>query len=208
MSKNKTLRHASVPLSNRLAGAALWRLSKVGIHIEPFLVVREGAVRSESVATPPDLTCGFIGADAIPELVEFEPGTDAARLEEWFRSGKLCFGVRQGSRIVAKMWCDLNEFNYPPNRHALTEREAYLFNAYADPAYRGQGLAPYMRAACYEALRERGRSVFYSYTRFFNLAARRFKAKLGATDEALRVHVRLGGGTGKTLTLRRHSGRV
>ncbi len=51
--------------------------------------------------------------------------------------------------------------------------------------------------------RDRRRSIFYSHTHYFNLAARRFKAKLGATDEALRVHVRLGSGAGKTLTLRR-----
>ncbi|MDH3275155.1 MAG: hypothetical protein OEM64_10230 [Gammaproteobacteria bacterium] len=61
-----------------------------------------------------------------------------------------------------------------------------------------------MRAKSYAALRELGRNKFYSYTDFFNTAARRFKVKLGARNELLRMHVELFGKWSKTLTLRRY----
>ena len=61
-----------------------------------------------------------------------------------------------------------------------------------------------MRAAGYSALREMGRNKFYSYTDFFNTAARRFKLKLGARNEARRVHLELFGKWSKTLTLRQY----
>ena len=102
------------------------------------------------------------------------------------------------------MWCDLDEFSHPPNYRKLANDEVYLFAAFADPKYRGQGLAPLMRTAGYAALREMGRNKFYSYTDFFNTAARRFKAKLGARDEALRVHLVLFEKWSRTLTLRRY----
>lgn len=191
----------------RLAGAVLWRLSRFGVHIEPFLVVREAAGALAPLPERPQWRAGWLDATAIPELVALEPGTDAATLARWFAEGRLCWGVRAQGRLVAKMWCDLAEFSYPPSRRRLGPHEAYLYNAYADPAERGHGLAPWMRQGAYVALRERGRTACYSYTRFFNEPARRFKAKLGAADEALRVHVHLGHGAGVALTLRRYAAR-
>ena len=88
------------------------------------------------------------------------------------------------------MWCDLDEFYHPTRDEKLERDQAYLLVAYVDPDYRGQGLAPQMRAAGYDALRELGRHRFYSYSRFFNAAARRFKEKLGAREEGLRIHFR------------------
>jgi ribosomal protein S18 acetylase RimI-like enzyme len=111
--------------------------------------------------------------------------------------------VKDGSCIVAKMWCDLEEFNFPTCFRKLESHEAYLFNAYTDPTVRGHSLAPFMRQQCYAALRARGRDTFYSYTDYFSTASRRFKQKLGAVDESLRVHVSLFGRLSRTFTLRR-----
>lgn len=192
----------------RVLGKMLRMLARMGLHIKPFLVVREGEDRDDDMAELTDFVHGFVDSSEIPELVRLQPGTDPEKLRRWFGAGRLCFGVWDGPRLIAKMWCDLDEFNFPPNRRMLNPREAYLFAAYTDPAYRGRGLAPAMRVACYRALHEKGRSVFYSYTDFCNIPARRFKKKLGALDEALRVHMRLGKGRGKTLTLRTFNCRV
>ena len=102
------------------------------------------------------------------------------------------------------MWCDPNEFNYPPNYRKLDDDEVYLFAAFSNPDYRGQGLAPLMRSAGYAALRNRGKSRFYSYTEFFNTPARRFKEQLGERNELLRLHIDLFGKWSKTMTLRRY----
>jgi hypothetical protein len=102
------------------------------------------------------------------------------------------------------MWCDLDAFSYPPNYRKLEPDEVYLFAAVVDRAHRGEGLAPLMRAECYNALRKKGRSRFCSYTDYFNTPARHFKAKLGAREELLRLHVELFGKWSKTVTLSRY----
>jgi hypothetical protein len=94
----------------------------------------------------------------------------------WIQAGKLCFGIRDKGRLIAKMWCDFDESYHPTHPHKL--------------------------AAGYTALRGMGRSRFYSYSRYFNSAARRFKAKLGAREEGLRPHFRLFDNWSKSLTFR------
>lgn len=178
-------------------------MARIGIRIEPFVTVREGGTPIE-IASPPDAyRLGFLTAADVGDLVRLEPKVDRNELDTWFREGKLCFGVWDDSRLIGKMWCDLEEFNYPPNRRKLADDEVYLYAAFTDPEYRGQGLAPLMRSAGYESLREIGRTKFYSYTEFFNSPARRFKAKLGAQEKLLRLHVALFGVWSKTITLRR-----
>jgi GNAT superfamily N-acetyltransferase len=75
----------------------------------------------------------------------------------------------------------------------LAQHEGYLFAAYTNPAYRGHDLAPRLRLVCYEELREAGRTSLISHAVYWNTASRRFKAKLGATEQALYLHVGLFG---------------
>ena len=180
------------------------RLRWIGIRMEIFLTVREGETPVE-VARPPDaFSFALLTAADVDDLVRLEPVSDRQELLDWFQEGKLCYGIRDQSRLIAKMWCDLDEFNYSPNYRRLGASEVYLYAAFADPDYRGQSLAPLMRAKGYEALQELGRNKFYSYTDFFNTAARRFKVKLGARNELLRMHLGLFGKWSKTFTLRRY----
>lgn len=150
------------------------------------------------------LRFGPVTAADIDGLLRMEPRPARPELERRFAEGMLCYGVRDGATLVAKTCCDLAEFNYPPARRKLESDEAYLFAAYIDPDYRGHNLAPYMRAECYEALRAMGRTRLWSYTDYYNTPARRFKAKLGAVEEALCLHVELFGRWSRTLTLRRY----
>jgi RimJ/RimL family protein N-acetyltransferase len=189
----------------RILPAILRRVRWIGIRIEPFLIVREGETPVNFDQRHNAFSFSVLTAADIEELVRFDPGTERDKLRSWFQEGKLCYGVRNASLLVAKMWCDLKEFNYPPNYRKLAHDEVYLFAARAHPDYRGQNLAPLMRIACYASLRKMGRTRFYSYTDYFNTAARRFKAKLGARDEALRLHIALFGKWSKTLTLRQYS---
>lgn len=197
-----------VPLWRRVVLGILERLKRIGVTIHPFLTVREGENESAHGAADDgrqSFRFGFLTEADVDDLVRLEPGVEAAPLLEWFREGRLCFGAKQESRLIAKMWCDLEAFHYPPNYRKLESDEAYLYAAYADPGYRGRNLAPLMRAEGYAALRALGRERFYSYTDYFNAPARRFKAKLGARNEALRLYVDLFGLWQKTLTLRRYS---
>lgn len=180
-------------------------LKKAGVNIEPFLTVREGENSAAPANVPDQFRLGFLDAEDLDELVKLEPGSNRDEISRWLQEGVLCFGVRDQSRLIAKMWCDPNEFNFPPNYRKLEDDEVYLFAAYSDPDYRGQGLAPLMRSAGYAALRDKGKSRFYSYTEYFNTPARRFKEKLGARNEKLRLHIGLFGKWSKTMTLRRYN---
>jgi len=179
------------------------RLARTGVRIELFLTVREGETTTNYDQSSADFEFCFLSVEDIGELVQLDPQTGAEELREWFKSGKLCFGARTGEALVAKTWCDLDTFNYPPNYRMLADDEAYLYAASTHPDHRGKNLAPKMRSACYEALRKMGRHRFYSYTDYFNTPARRFKKKLGAREQALRIHIDLFGKWSKTMTLRK-----
>lgn len=177
-------------------------LSWIGVRIDLLVIVREGEAPIDVSQSTGDFDYGFISATDIEELYQLDPENDREKLETWFQEGKVCFGIRDKQRLIAKLWCDFDEFYHPTHPHKLADDEAYLFLAYVDPDYRGQGLAPKMRAAGYAALRKMGHDKFYSYSRYFNSAARRFKTKLGAREEGLRLHFRLFGKWSRSLTFR------
>jgi len=61
-----------------------------------------------------------------------------------------------------------------------------------------------LRSACYAELRKRGFTRFYSHSDYFNTAARRFKQKLGAVEEDLKIQVRLSDKWSRTFTVWRY----
>lgn len=189
----------------RLVPAILRQLRKIGFHIEPFFAVREGASGTKQLMPNTDFRFDFIVADEFEQLANFVKTESRHTLRKWLDEGKRCYAVWDGPRLIANMWCDFEEFSFAPNYRALDDDEVYLFAAYSHPDYRGQSVAPTMRLRCYEALRALGKSRFYSYTEFFNAAARRFKEKLGARNEALRLYICLFGRWSRTITLRRYS---
>lgn len=180
-------------------------LGRFRVAVDLFFVTAEGvSLDAPAIKVDGRYTAGFAGAEDIDELVRVEPGTPATMCAERLRSHFKCFAVKDGARIVAKMWCDLAECNDPGFRRPLTSREAYLFNAYTDPALRGHNLAPYMRQQCYAALRAMGRDVMFSCTVQSNTAARRFKQKLGAVEELLCANVTLFGRWSRMFVLRQY----
>ncbi len=185
----------------RTIAGALRRLERLGIVVRPFVVVREGLVAPPPIPSHPRFTGGFIDESDLPELVR-RGSMNAEVCRDRLRRGQLCYAVKDGDRIVAKMWCDLTEVNFVPMRRPLDANEAYLYAAFTDPDVRGQNLAPLMREQCYAALRARGRDVFWSYSDFYNAPARRFKEKLGATETAVGIYFALFGRLGRTVILR------
>lgn len=173
----------------------------IGINIDLLIIVREGGIPVENAQPRSDYVFDALTPADVDQLIQLEPGTEPEKLRKWFQEGKLCFGLRDNSRLIAKMWCDFDEFYHPTKPYKLASDEVYLLQAYVDPDYRGQGLATVMRAESYASLREMGRSKFLSYSRYFNSAARRFKAKLGAREEGLTIHFRLFGRWSKSLTI-------
>lgn len=191
--------------SERLASAVLRILKRCGVGIELYFTVREGD-QAARVETPASLLwTGFLHRNEAQQIAAVKHGGSLAQTLRWFDEGKLCFGVKDGSRIVGKMWCDLEAFHFPPEFRRLQTDEAYFFAAAVADEYRGQNLAPLMRTALIDALRTKGRQRFYSYTEYFNGPARRFKEKLGCRNQTLRLHVNLFGKWKRTWTLKRYA---
>jgi len=165
--------------------------------------VREGSLPNTELQVEHGLHFDQASRSDIDELLRLQRHHTRASLNAWMAQDRLCFIARQGSHVVALMWADLDAFNYPPAYRKLSADEAYLFAAIADPDYRGRNVAPALRQYCYDVLRKRGITRFYSYTDYLNSGARRFKAKLNARETELRVSVDMWSIWSGTLTLRR-----
>ena len=192
------------PWHHRTLAALMRELGRIGIRINPFLVVREAETVTPGTMENEDLEFAIAGPGDIDELLRLQRGHNKDSIAQWFAEGKLCFTAKHEDRLVALMWCDLDAFNYPPNFRKLSQGEAYLFAAISDPEYRGRSVAPSLRLFCYDELRKRGVTSIYSYTDYYNSAARRFKAKLNARDLRLRVAVDLWGRWSWTFTLKHY----
>ena len=182
-----------------LAGL-LRAMSWIGIRTDVLILELAGKEPFELAQATNGYDFRFLTPADIEDLIGLEPGTERENLKILFRERKLCYGVWDNTRLVAKTWCDLDQLYHPARPRPLAADEVYLFQTYVDPNYRGQGLAPLMRAAVCASLREMGRSKIYSYSRYFNTAARRYKAKVGAQERSLTVHFRLFGKWSRSLT--------
>lgn len=178
-------------------------MRRIGIRILPLLLVREDIKISGMESGPFHL--GFEGPESIDEILPMEPGSSRTEISQWFKEGKLCYGVRDGDRLIGKMWCDTEGYHYPFDDRPLETGGVYLFAAWVLDEYRGQNVAVLMRSRCCEALKELGFTRFYSRTFYFNRPARRFKEKLGCKNESLELHVNLFGKWARTWTLKRYS---
>jgi GNAT superfamily N-acetyltransferase len=174
----------------------------VGIEVAPFYLVREGGPAPQAPAGGDRFEVVALTQSEIPQILQLDPSESQQLTADRFRAGNLCFGLRDGAQLVAKMWCDLTYLNHDPIRRRLAPHEGYLFAAYTNPAYRGHDLAPRLRLVCYEELKKVGRTSLISHTVYWNSASRRFKAKLGAVEEALYLHIGLFGKWSKTWKLR------
>jgi hypothetical protein len=174
---------------------ALDRLAMAEIRMTPFYLVEERL--SEEVA--PDFEKGFEAYEVVPlgpeEMEEIarvhKYGHTQEQLLERLQRANQCLGVKQDGVLAAFTWADLSECSDNWLRFPLKDNEAYLFDAYTVEEFRGKGIAPYMRYACYMALNQMGRDRFYSISEVFNAPSLRFKERLKAKLLSLWVSVEL-----------------
>lgn len=198
-------------LISRAIAGLLWRMPKLGIRINPYVAVQEGAIPASLPALPASMKAEWVTVediDALDALWAGHHGTDRARLLQRFSAGNRCFAVRDGLAIPAATWCDFDNIVHASERRTLAPHEVYLFDAFVSPAARGRNLAPIMRAACYDACRALGRTTMLSFTDYFNESSHRFKAKLGARKLRLAVQVTLFGRWAVTVPVRSYPQRM
>lgn len=118
--------------------------------------------------------------------------TDA--LVRKLRSGSQSIGFFVNENLAAYTWFRLDRAPVPiwmKDLFRLEQDEAYLFDAYVLPAYRGRRLAPLLRYRAYQELQKIGRRRLYSVTLAFNASSRRFKQRLQAKEVELRLLIGL-----------------
>ena len=191
---------------NRYLEGVLRRLRKIGLDIRPCLLVREAeSPVPNEISIDSKFEFSQLNESDLPGIHNLRPGMNLERYRNLLRAGKLCYGLKDGEDLVAKMWIDLEDINSLLYSRPLAAREAYLFDAFSDESYRGKNLAPFLRLKCYAEAQALGRTDIYSISDFTNTPARRFKAKLGATDEALIIYWQLFNGAAHSWTVWRYN---
>ncbi len=159
-------------------------LAKMGIRITPYFVAQEkpgaGALGGMAdgfeafrfrVLTPGDMA----GLSRIPGRSITE-----RHLIQRLEKGHFCFGLMKGGDIVAFSWVNPQEGRSELCSFALRTHEAYFYDLYTVPAWRGNRLALHMRYHAYRYLFRQGLTEFYSVHDALNTPAVKFKQKLQA----------------------------
>jgi len=181
------------------------RLSRLGFVVYPYIVTAE---RSADMDLPVETAHVVrpLGPQDATEVarITIRNITEATVIDSLTRAR--CIGIFYMGRLVGYTWVATHAVPVPGSMGtALFELqldEAYLFDMFVSPEYRGARLAPLLRAYVLRDLTNEGRVYCYSITLLFNRSSRRFKARLGLREVELRIYLHARFGSLKGLDLR------
>ena len=193
-----------------LAQELLDRMARAGLVLYPYYVVLEDASCAQAATLDPRIKMSPLGPQDAPEIARVALREVSAEGIRALMATASCIGVFCDGQLAGYTWASLARVPIPGGGAGqtlfdLAPDEAYLFDMYIAPQYRGLRLAGLLRGESYRALASNGRTRFYSITLAFNRSSRKFKAQLGAREVELRlqVHLRLGRLSGVDLRLKR-----
>jgi GNAT superfamily N-acetyltransferase len=147
-----------------------------------FIVFREEMQdndQTKSLEAPPGFDLAYVGAERLNEMLSLpDRDTTTDELNIRFMCRNMCLAVMKDHRIIAFTWASCGIFQHESYRFPLSENEAFLFDAYTAPEFRGLGLAGLIRRNLYRDLASRGRTRCYSVTLCHNTSAMKLKNKL------------------------------
>ena len=170
------------------------RLRLLGVVVHPYFLFREG-VRSHKTDWPElarDFPSSVLDAADIPAVAASRRWNTVDEIRARLAKGHLCIVLKNGGRIAGYTWADLAEVNDSACDYPLRAGEAYLYDAFIAPEFRGHSLAPYLRVESYKHLHQLGRHTFYSISQCFNAPAIKFKEKLNGEVIRLYLQIKLG----------------
>jgi ribosomal protein S18 acetylase RimI-like enzyme len=100
--------------------------------------------------------------------------------------------IKHEGQIAGYTWADLDEVNDSTCNYELQPGEAYLYDAYIVPEYRGRALAPLLRIECYKHLQQSDMHTYYSVSDYVDTPAINFKKKLNAEFIKLYLQIKVG----------------
>ena len=91
----------------------------------------------------PGAELGLLDRDDVGEYVALHPQATRAELERRLAAGDRCHVARAGGRLVAARWAAFTEARVPYLEHTfpLAEDEAFVYDVFGDPAWRGRGVS-------------------------------------------------------------------
>lgn len=170
----------------KIAAALRWRLARIGIQVIPYYWIEEGC---RDVSLPPlrddsNFTFEFLDAGDLKAIGSMEPGVFPQRrvevLTKKLHNGSVCFGAKYKKELVAWTWTDFDAAEFGGKSYPLESHEAYLTDIFTTDRFRGRNIAPHLRQRNYAALKNMGKTRFYSFSDLLNIPSLRFKSKLGA----------------------------
>jgi hypothetical protein len=189
-------------------------LGHVGLVVRPYFVNAEFGPHEETAALPEQCSVRRLAVADVEEMIRITlrppSAADLASSVEKYH----CLGLFHEGELAAYAWANTRGVPVPDSGGAklfeLTAHEAYMFDIYVIPRFRGTRLAGALAQAMHSQLIGLGRHHFYSLTIAFNRSARRFKTRLGAREMELRLylHLRWGRLSGVDFRLRRWGPRL
>lgn len=185
-----------------LLNGLLHVLSAVGIHIDPYyLLVKE----CPSSIIPNDESGAFRELTYDDFTSYGNPGWfNASKLtivSDFFKTpGLTVYGCIIDGKLACSGWISTSCFPMPyPGFPRLRETDAYSFDSYVDPDYRGRRLyAALIRVHEVRAIKE-GRRRMLSFVAVWNRASLRSWYRMGYSNDQCFMYIRVGGWSKLTL---------
>lgn len=166
-------------------------LRRVGIVIGPYYLVREDihdCTAGTSEHLPDNYRFEFLDKSYCEQLASARSHYyDSTQLQERLDVGDFCLALIIDDSIASYSWYSLTQFR----GRRLASEEAYLYDAYTSPEYRGLGLVPIVRREVYRKTRAADKTRLLSLSEYFNKSSLRFKEKLGSEFVHFGINVSL-----------------
>ena len=169
-----------------------------------FLLSRSLTEPIPAVSASLPLTMNWLTPAELTEYLAFRSATGAEQIADRLKRNQRCLVARAQGRWVGAMWADTQRawIEYLERELPLAPGEVYLFDAYTNPAFRGQAIAPAMSAELLRRFRDEGCPRALRGTLPENLAALRAHAKAGFQTYALMGRIKIGPWRHDFLTVR------
>jgi len=172
----------------------VWFKLLAGLGYRRLYVLRRALSEPIPGGPSPPVSIDWLAPASVRDYLAMLPSADAAEIAARLAAGDRCLVARRQGRIIGSMWGSRTRAvsDWLGRELPLAADEAYQFDAYTSPSWRGLGIAPALSLAWLKLLREEGCAAAVRMTLPENVAALRAHAKAGYRIVAVVRSLRLG----------------
>lgn len=187
------------------------RIARLGLVIYPYFVVEEPVRARRQFEGIEGLQTRVLHREDVPLLASLpERPRDGASIRALMGEAT-CVAILENGELLGYSWYRrdfLGSGLVAYRMIALPADCAYLFDMFVCRKARGRNVAALLRNEVHRNLAAQGVKHAFSISLAFNRSTRRFKAKLGAVEVELRLHLRLKPFAGLDFRMRRKPWRL